>query len=138
MQPIFLADEAALNAYAAECAASAKAGQIHLLQGPLGAGKTSFARAFIRSLCGPDTDVPSPTFTLVQTYDTPHGTLWHFDLYRLEAPDEIFALGWEEAQTQLVLVEWPERLGPYRPKKVVTHIFSIPQGGGRGVTTHAE
>lgn len=82
------------------------------LHGNLGAGKTSFSRALIRALSGDDAlVVPSPTFTLLQTYDTPRGPVWHFDLYRLENPDDVFELGWEDALAAgIVIVEWPERL----------------------------
>ncbi len=89
-----------------------------LLQGELGAGKSLFTRALIRALTGtPDLEVPSPTFTLLQTYETPHGPLYHFDLYRLEHPDEIYELGWEDAIADgIVCAEWPERLGPLTPE----------------------
>jgi len=102
---------------AAGFAARAQAGDINILIGPLGAGKSVFARRFIQSLCG-EVDVPSPTFTLVQTYDSPAGTIWHFDLYRLEDPEEIYEIGWEEALAGgILLIEWPERLGPHLPAK---------------------
>lgn len=105
------------NAIAAQLAGSAKPGDIFLLHGTLGAGKSTFARSFIRTLCGKDTDVPSPTFTLVQTYDAPASTIWHFDLYRLQDPDEIFEIGYEDALSEgILLIEWPERLGPHTPK----------------------
>lgn len=102
---------------AAHLAVQAKPGDIFLLEGRLGAGKSIFARAFIRTLCGGDTEVPSPTFTLVQTYDSAKGPLWHFDLYRLSDPDEIYDIGWEEALSGgILLVEWPERLGAHIPR----------------------
>lgn len=107
-------------AIAAGIAARARAGDVFLLEGPLGAGKSVFARAFIRALCGKDTDVPSPTFTLVQTYETGIAPLWHFDLYRLEDPEEIFELGWEDRADAICLIEWPERLGPHKPARTRT------------------
>ena len=92
-------------------------GHVILLKGELGAGKSTFARALIQALCGADTEVPSPTFTLVQTYEAPQFVLWHFDLYRLNHSEEIYELGIEEAYASGVcLIEWPERLGPYLPK----------------------
>ncbi len=88
-------------------------GDVILLQGALGVGKTVFARALIRALADdPALEVPSPTYTLVQTYDTLRGQVWHFDLYRLEQPEDVFELGWDDACAEgIVLVEWPERLG---------------------------
>lgn len=92
-------------------------GHVILLKGELGAGKSTFARALIQALCGADTEVPSPTFTLVQTYEAPQFVLWHFDLYRLNHSEEIYELGIEEAYASGVcLIEWPERLGSYLPK----------------------
>ena len=99
---------------------------IIFLHGTLGMGKTVFARSLIRALTGdPELDVPSPTFTLVQIYDTPKAPLWHFDLYRLKDPEEIYELGWEEAlDGNIVLVEWPERLGPLAPANVTNITLS--------------
>jgi tRNA threonylcarbamoyl adenosine modification protein YjeE len=103
--------------FAASLVPQLRQGDTLLLHGNLGTGKTVFARALIRALAGNDLmEVPSPTFTLVQTYDTPLGALWHFDLYRLEDSEEIYELGWEEALAGgLILVEWPERLGTHIP-----------------------
>lgn len=103
-------------AVAADIARTCRAGDLFLLSGPLGAGKSVFSRAFIQTLCGKDTEVPSPTFTLVQNYECAKGTIWHFDLYRLEDSEEIFELGWEDAMVDgITLVEWPEKLGPFTP-----------------------
>lgn len=101
-----------------EIAQNLEKGDIILLSGDLGAGKSVLARSIIRELTGkPALEVPSPTFTLVQTYETEQGDIWHFDLYRLKAPAEIFELGWEDALAgSILLVEWPDRLGPYTPK----------------------
>ena len=90
-------------------------GDVVALHGGLGAGKTTFARGLISALLGAPTEVPSPTYTLVQTYAAPQAMIWHFDLYRLEAADEIIELGWDDAAAGLVLVEWPERAGHHLP-----------------------
>ncbi|MBS0271900.1 MAG: tRNA (adenosine(37)-N6)-threonylcarbamoyltransferase complex ATPase subunit type 1 TsaE [Proteobacteria bacterium] len=106
------------------------ASQLHLrdvilLKGELGVGKSVFARAVIKALCGQETEVPSPTFTLVQTYQAPHLTLWHFDLYRLKHPEEVYELGIEEAYAHGVsLIEWPERLGNFLPKDYIEIEFT--------------
>ncbi|MFK7751664.1 MAG: tRNA (adenosine(37)-N6)-threonylcarbamoyltransferase complex ATPase subunit type 1 TsaE [Sedimentitalea sp.] len=93
-----------------------KAGDCVLLSGPIGAGKTHMARALIQSLLEFAEDVPSPTFTLVQTYDTRAGPLWHADLYRLTGPNEMEELGLSDAfDSAICLVEWPDRLGPDAP-----------------------
>ncbi|MBX9621901.1 MAG: tRNA (adenosine(37)-N6)-threonylcarbamoyltransferase complex ATPase subunit type 1 TsaE [Alphaproteobacteria bacterium] len=102
---------------ARKLAARLHSGDVVLLHGDLGAGKSIFARALIQTLCGEETIVPSPTFTLVQTYEAPEFTLWHFDLYRLNAPEEVYELGIEEAlRCGVCLIEWPDRLGPHLPK----------------------
>jgi tRNA threonylcarbamoyladenosine biosynthesis protein TsaE len=88
-----------------------RAGEAICLSGPLGAGKSTLARALIRALTSPDEDVPSPTFTLVQFYDVPGFSLAHFDLYRLSDPDEAYEIGLDEAlDGGAALIEWPQRL----------------------------
>ena len=113
-------DLTATEACARDLAASAQPGDVYLLEGDLGAGKTAFSRAFIRALSAdPELNVPSPTFTLVQVYETPKAPIHHFDLYRLKDAEEIFEIGWEDALAGgIVLVEWPDRLAQYRPRKV--------------------
>jgi tRNA threonylcarbamoyladenosine biosynthesis protein TsaE len=116
--PLPLADETATAELGATLAARLKPGDVVGLKGELGAGKTTLARAILRAAADDARlIVPSPTFTLVEVYETPHGTYWHFDLYRLEAPEQVFELGWEEARAEgIVLLEWPERLGPLLPR----------------------
>jgi tRNA threonylcarbamoyladenosine biosynthesis protein TsaE len=111
-----LADEAATERLARGLARVARPGDVLALSGELGSGKTVLARAFIRALAGSDEEVPSPTFTLAQAYDSGRGTIWHFDLYRLAAADEADELGIDEAMGQAIcLIEWPERLGRLLP-----------------------
>ncbi len=106
---------------AAHIAGALGPGDCLLLEGPIGAGKSHFARALIQSLLGYAEDVPSPTFTLVQTYDTPAGEVWHSDLYRLTMLDEIEELGLTEAfEEAICLVEWPDRLGDLAPSDALT------------------
>lgn len=101
-------------------------GHVLLLEGPVGAGKTHFARALIQSLLAVAEDVPSPTFTLVQTYEGRRAEIWHADLYRLTAPDEVVELGLEEAfDTAICLVEWPDRLGDLVPDDALTLAFTV-------------
>jgi len=113
-----LADEAATVALARRIAAVARAGDVIALAGELGVGKTRFARAFVDALTGEREEVPSPTFTLVQTYESPAGTIWHFDLYRLSRPDEAYELGIEEALSDgISLIEWPDRAQGLLPEQ---------------------
>jgi len=121
---IILDSEAATAALARALAALARPGDVIALSGELGSGKTSFARGFINALprtdapglAGAQEEVPSPTFTLVQIYERAPAPVWHFDLYRLKAPEEVLELGLEEALGEaIVLIEWPERLGAFLP-----------------------
>lgn len=131
--------ESETAALAAEIARDLSSGDVLFLRGNLGAGKSVFARALVRALCGDNgLEVPSPTFTLVQTYETDKGPLWHFDLYRLKDPDEIYETGWEEALTEgIVVVEWPERLGGLAPRSYTDiSITTIPDGRSIEVTRH--
>ncbi|MEW2912064.1 tRNA (adenosine(37)-N6)-threonylcarbamoyltransferase complex ATPase subunit type 1 TsaE [Leisingera sp. JC11] len=101
---------------AARIAGALRPGDCLLLEGVIGAGKTHFARHLIQSLMDEPEDVPSPTFTLVQTYDVPAGELWHTDLYRLSSLDELEELGLTEAfDSAICLVEWPDRLAELTP-----------------------
>jgi tRNA threonylcarbamoyladenosine biosynthesis protein TsaE len=117
---IDLADEAATTALAERVSAVAEIGDTVALFGELGSGKTVFARAFINARTETHEDVPSPTFTLVQTYEfpDPEGAIpvYHFDLYRIEEAEEIEELGMEDAFADgISLIEWPERLNGRLP-----------------------
>ena len=96
-------------------------GDIVLLKGEIGAGKSHFARSLIQAAMDKVEDVPSPTFTLVQTYDTLVGSIWHADLYRLSDQSEVFELGLIDAfGNDIVLIEWPDRLGYLEPQDALT------------------
>lgn len=112
---VHLADEAATARLAQRLAPHLAAGDVIALHGGLGAGKTTFARALISTLMGTPTEVPSPTYTLVQTYEAGPLTIYHFDLYRLEDPEEVRELGWDETASGLALIEWPLKAGAHLP-----------------------
>jgi tRNA threonylcarbamoyladenosine biosynthesis protein TsaE len=117
MPVVDLLDEAATAAFAARISQRAAAGDVIALKGDLGAGKTTFARGFIRAR-GCTEEVPSPTFTLVQIYELRSAVIWHFDLYRLKSPEEAWELGIEDAFDEAIsLIEWPERLGTLLPRR---------------------
>ena len=122
--------------FAQQIARVLRPGDAILLEGAIGAGKTCFARATIHALLDRQEDVPSPTFTLVQTYDTPKGEVWHCDLYRLTHPDEVFELGLDQAfETAICLIEWPDRLGTDIPSDALRLFFEARQDD-HAVTLH--
>ncbi len=126
---------------ARELASGLKAGDVVALYGPLGAGKSVFARALIRALAGNESlEVPSPTFTLLQTYESPAGPVNHYDFYRLNAPEEAFALGWEDSLSEsITIVEWPEKLGRMLPVcRTDIHIAPVKNdNNSREIAIHA-
>ncbi|MHB2267370.1 tRNA (adenosine(37)-N6)-threonylcarbamoyltransferase complex ATPase subunit type 1 TsaE [Aliihoeflea sp. PC F10.4] len=126
-----LGDEAATLQAGNDLAAALRRGDALALHGDLGAGKTTLARAIIRSLAGdPLLDVPSPTFTLVQLYDS-RLPVAHFDLYRIGEPDEVMELGLEDAiQGGVALIEWPDKAGVYLPETTI-HVKLLDEGEGR-------
>lgn len=130
-----LPDQAATAALAARLAPLVVPGDVLALEGPLGVGKTTFARALLDALARAQgqepEEVPSPTFTLVQTYERVPAPVWHLDLYRLEKPEEAYELGLEEALgAAILLIEWPERLGPLLPEERLELIFDFAEEEG--------
>jgi len=129
-ETVFLADDAATEAFGARLAARVGAGDVVLLQGDLGAGKTALARAMIRAVVGdPDLEVPSPTFALVQPYRAGQLDILHADLYRLADPREIDELGLLDRADALLLVEWADRAPDLASRATVVVELDIPRGG---------
>ena len=130
MRQTFLPDDAATVELGASIARELKGGDIVILEGDLGAGKTALARAIIRGLAGdPMLEVPSPTFALVQPYDTPAGPVLHADLYRLGDPHEVDELGLLDNPAAIVLVEWAVRSPDIVAAATVVVDLAIPPGG---------
>ena len=128
---LFLPDAAATARLGAVLAGHLRAGDCLLLSGPIGAGKSHLARALIQTRLGRAEDVPSPSFTLVQTYEADGVEIWHADLYRLSHPDEALELGLSDAfDTAITLVEWPDRLGNAAPADAMRLTLML-EGEGR-------
>ena len=134
---IVLPDAPATVALGGRVGARLAPGDVVALWGGLGAGKTTFARGAIEAWTGQPQDAPSPTYTLVQTYEGPRGELWHTDLYRLKRPEDAWELGLEDAfASAACLIEWPERLEGALPRDRLDIAFA-PEGEGRLATLTA-
>ncbi len=132
-----LQTEAETAAFGARLAPALRSGDAVLLEGPLGAGKSTLARGLIQAFCGA-LDVPSPTFTLVETYEGAKEAIWHFDLYRLEKPGDVWELGFEEAlESGICLIEWPDRIESLLPDDVLHLHLEVKDGGGRRLRVNA-
>ena len=130
---VSIANEAELLALGASLIPQLSAGQTVCLIGGLGAGKTTLVRGMIQSVLG-DIDVPSPTYTLVQTYEMPEFELWHCDMYRLDRPEDGYELGLIDAFEEAVcLIEWPDKLGELIPDDAMRIEIAF-DGEGRKVT----
>lgn len=140
-QTIFSRSENETSALAATLLDILRPGDCLCLSGPVGAGKSHFARSLIQSQMTKDghiEDVPSPTFTLVQVYDTAIGEIWHADLYRLTSVDAVLELGLEDAfDTAITLIEWADRLGPFLPERRLEIDISL-AGASESDETHRD
>lgn len=135
---IALPDAAATLALGARLGEQLRVGDIVCLSGGLGVGKTTLARGAIGAWTGEDEEAPSPTYTLVQTYEGPRGELWHCDLYRLKRPDDAWELGLEDAfASAACLIEWPDRLGPSLPQdRLDVDLAPVGEGRRAALTAH--
>ncbi|MEP3244084.1 MAG: tRNA (adenosine(37)-N6)-threonylcarbamoyltransferase complex ATPase subunit type 1 TsaE [Sneathiella sp.] len=126
-------NEQETGSFAVKIAGILKPQDVLVLKGTLGAGKTAFARALIRALVSANIDVPSPTFNLLLTYDSPSGPVFHYDFYRLEDPEEVWELDIEDAYDEgITLMEWAEKLEDLGPQNALTVDIAIPAGGEEG------
>lgn len=133
---VFLADEVKTTRFGAWLASYLYAGDCVLLDGAIGAGKSHLARAVIQAKLGRLEDVPSPTFTLVQTYQAKNFEIWHADLYRLSHADELIELGLDAAfPVALCLIEWPKRLGHITPTNPILITLSNSHDGRTATIT---
>lgn len=138
---LHLAAEHDTSAFGQRLAALLRAGDVVALTGDIGTGKSTLARALIKARLAPlglDEDIPSPSFTLVQTYQAGDLDIWHCDLYRLSHPDEVLELGLDDAfDTATTLIEWPDRLGDDLPARALHLTLTLrPEGEGRTLTLH--
>ena len=132
----FLPDEPATKRLGSRLGAALSAGDVICLTGALGAGKTTLARGIIAAASGM-TDVPSPTFSLVETYPDGPVDIWHFDLYRLENAEDVWELGLEDALNEgACLIEWPEQIESYLPKNPLVLALKA-EGDSRHLTIRA-
>jgi tRNA threonylcarbamoyladenosine biosynthesis protein TsaE len=133
-----LEDEAATQALGRAIATALRPHEALCLSGPLGAGKSTLARALIRALTTPQEEAPSPTFTLVQFYEGPRLKVAHFDLYRLSSADEAYEIGLDEAlEDGAAVIEWPERLaGRLPPDRLDIEIAFTGEGRRARITPH--
>lgn len=123
------------KSFARNLAKIARSHDVFCLDGPLGSGKTAFARFFIQACAEEAIEVPSPTFTLVQTYETLKGPVWHFDVYRLKDSEEVFELGLEESLAYgISIIEWAHKVEPYLPSNRLHLKFEINPVGERFLT----
>lgn len=129
-----LSDADATVALGARLGERLRRGDVVCLSGGLGAGKTTLARGAIEAWTGKAEEAPSPTYTLLQIYEGPRGSLWHVDLYRLKRPEEAWELGLEDAYAEAAcLIEWPERLGDETPRDRLDVALAA-EGEGRRAT----
>jgi tRNA threonylcarbamoyladenosine biosynthesis protein TsaE len=134
---IALPDAAATLAFGRRLGGQLGRGDVVCLSGGLGAGKTTLARGAIEAWTGRPEEAPSPTYTLVQTYEGEKGELWHVDLYRLKRPEDAWELGLEDAFAEAAcLIEWPERLEGQLPRDRLDIALS-PLGDGRSAALTA-
>lgn len=133
-----LPDEAATARLGVAIAGALEPGEAVCLSGPLGAGKSTLARALVRALTTPEENVPSPTFTLIQFYEGPRLNVAHFDLYRLSDPEEAYEIGLDEAlEDGAAVIEWPERLGGrLPPDRLDVQLRLEDQGRSARLTPH--
>ena len=135
MQQFISKNEQETMQIAAQIAKKSTPGTVFALYGTLGAGKSAFCRGFIQSLCPNVEDVPSPTFTILQTYEASDFDIYHFDMYRLKQEDEAFEIGIEDAFIEGVsLIEWPEKIGSLLPKNAIKITILIQEDQSRLIT----